>query len=224
MIFHDLYVKYASGARPAGVVSYKKRSKNLLGAKALAPTLAACAVAMACVVFALPAAAAPAAADEAATFKNLRRSGVVSRVIDGDTVWLAQSGKSKPVKVRINGIDAPEICQAGGVAARDALAGKVLGKSVQIVVPQSRSRDDYGRVLGTLELNGEDMGRWMVHIGQAWSYSYKGRPGAYASEQWLARQARRGLFGALRAEEPRRFRKRNGSCYAYGHPKPVVLQ
>lgn len=224
MIFHDLYVKYASGARPAVIVSYKKRSKNLLRAKALAPTLAACAMAMTGAFFALHATAASAAADGAATFKSQRLAGVVSRVIDGDTVWLAQPGRGKPVKVRINGIDAPEICQTGGVAARDALAGKVLGKSVQIAVPKSRSRDDYGRVLGTLELNGEDIGRWMVRNGQAWSYSYKGRPGVYASEQWLARQAGRGLFATRRAEEPRNFRKRNGSCYAYGHAKPVVLQ
>ena len=224
MIFHDLYVKYASGSRLAGVVSYKKNSKNPLWVRALASKLAICAITTTCAVVVLPAAASAAAADEAATFKSQRRVGVVSRVIDGDTVWLAQSGIGKPVKVRINGIDAPEICQAGGVAARDALAGKVLGKSVQIVVPKSRSRDDYGRVLGALEFNGEDIGRWMVQSGQAWSYSYQGRPGAYASEQLLARQAGRGLFGAQRVEEPRGFRQRNGSCYDYGYPKPVVLQ
>lgn len=224
MIFHDLYVKYASGARPAGVVCYKKRSTKPFWVKALAPKLAICAMSITCAVVALPAVASSAAANEAATFKSQLWVGVVSRVIDGDTVWLAQSGKGTPVKVRINGIDAPEICQAGGVAARDALAGKVLGKSVQIAVPKSRSRDDYGRVLGALEINGEDIGRWMVQSGQAWSYSYRGRPGAYASEQLLARQAGRGIFGALRVEEPRSFRQRNGSCYDYGHPKPVVLQ
>ena len=224
MIFHDLYVKYSFGPRPAGVVSYTKSSKKPLWVKALAPKLAICAMSITCAVVALPPAASAAAAEEAATFKSQRRAGVVSRVIDGDTVWLAQSGKGKPVKVRITGIDAPEICQAGGVAARDALAGKVLGKSVQIVVPKSRSRDDYGRVLGALEFNGEDIGRWMVQSGQAWSYSYQGRPGAYASEQLLARQAGRGLFGAQRVEEPRGFRQRNGSCYDYGYPKPVVLQ
>lgn len=224
MIFYDFYVKYASSARLAGIVSYKKRSTNLMRAKALEPALAACAMAMACAVLALPATASPTAADEAATFESQRLAGVVSRVIDGDTVWLSQSGKGKPVKVRINGIDAPEICQAGGVAARDALAAKVLGKSVQVAVPKSRSRDDYGRVLGALELNGEDIGRWMVQSGQAWSYSYQRRPGAYASEQLLARQTGRGIFAALQVEEPRSFRKRNGSCYAYGHSKPDVLQ
>ena len=224
MIFKDLSIKYDSGARPAAFISYKYNSVEVLPSKRLLSRLAACAVALASAVVALPAAAWPAAADQAASSKNQRRAGVVSRVIDGDTVWLAPSGKGKPVKVRINGIDAPEICQAGGVASRDALAGRVLGKSVLMAVPASRSRDDYGRVLGALEFNGEDIGRWMVQSGHAWSYSYQRRPGVYASEQLLARQTRRGLFGDPRAEEPRRFRQRNGSCYAYGHAKPVVLQ
>ena len=224
MIFNDLGIKYAFGARPAVLCSYKNSSNQVLSFKWLTSKLAACAVALASAAVALPAAAWPAAADHAATSKNQRRAGVVSRVIDGDTVWLAPSGKGQSVKVRINGIDAPEICQAGGVASRDALAGRVLGKSVLIAVPASRSRDDYGRVLGALELNGEDIGRWMVQSGHAWSYSYKLRPGAYTNEQFLARQTRRGLFGDPRAEEPRRFRQRNGSCYAYGHAKPVVLQ
>ncbi|MDP3310892.1 MAG: thermonuclease family protein, partial [Polaromonas sp.] len=48
--------------------------------------------------------------------------GTVTRVSDGDTLWVRPAAGGKPLKVRIDGIDAPEICQAGGRAARKALA------------------------------------------------------------------------------------------------------
>ncbi len=217
MIFDDLCMKYADCAHLTGVVCYKNNSNEFSDKASKKPLLATLALAFSMAICALPAdAARPAGAKQ--------QTGVVSRVVDGDTLWLARASGGKPLKVRMTGIDAPEICQAGGVAARDALAGKVLGKSVVIAVPTARSRDDYGRVLAAVELNGDDIGRWMVRSGQAWSYGYKKRPGPYAAEQLLARTARRGVFADNRAEEPRIFRKRNGSCYAYGHQKSAVLQ
>jgi endonuclease YncB( thermonuclease family) len=97
--------------------------------------------------------------------------GVVVRVIDGDTLWL-QSGatKGKPRKLRLAGIDAPEICQGGGVKARDALSARVLNRHVQVT---SRATDDYRRTVATLRLDGEDIGAWLVQQGHAWSYGYR---------------------------------------------------
>ncbi len=147
------------------------------------------------------------------------RSGVVTRVVDGDTVWVKVAERSKGarsgevLKVRIVGIDAPEICQPGGPQALDALRGHVLGQTVTLSSPSSRSHDDYGRVLATLDKQGEDVGRWMVRRGQAWSYSYRGHPGPYAVEQAQARSSGAGLFAQVAAENPRSFRKRHGSCY-----------
>ncbi len=137
------------------------------------------------------------------------QSGVVTRVVDGDTLWVKTSASAQPLKVRIQGIDAPEICQPGGVQARDALKREVLGKSVSVT---SRARDDYGRTVGTLRLEGQDMGRWMVAQGYAWVYSYRHKKGPYADELRQAQSARRGVFSDAAAEEPRLFRKRHGSC------------
>ena len=230
MILYKLSIKYAASAHKTLASSYKKDSdlQNARAGLLRWPALLTIAVGLA--VSQPPADAAWRSAYEGAyegapaSTKIRRQSGVIIRVVDGDTVWLAPSAGGKRLKVRMTGIDAPEICQAGGIAAREALAGRVLGKAVVIAIPKSRSRDDYGRVLASVELNGEDVGRWMVRSGQAWSYGYKRQSGFYAGEQILAIKARRGLFADSRAEDPRSFRKRNGSCYLYEHPKSVVLQ
>jgi micrococcal nuclease len=135
--------------------------------------------------------------------------GTVTRVSDGDTLWVRPAAGGKPVKVRINGIDAPEICQAGGRAARKALAARVLGRRLGVF---ARGQDDYGRTIASLELEGEDVGGWMVSQGQAWSYGFGRDGGPYAAQQARAQAASRGLFADRAALAPRLFRKRHGPC------------
>lgn len=135
-------------------------------------------------------------------------SGVVTRVTDGDTLWV-RPGDAAPVKVRLQGIDAPERCQAWGVEARQALAARVLHRQVEV---HTRAYDDYHRAIGRLHLDGEDVAAWMVREGHAWSYRWRRSPGPYAAQETEARQARRGLFAAPEAVEPREFRKVHGPC------------
>ena len=137
------------------------------------------------------------------------QSGVVTRVVDGDTLWVKTGASQPPLKVRIQGIDAPEICQPGGVQARDALKQKVLGLSVTIT---SGAHDSYGRTIGTVHMQGQDMGRWLVAHGHAWVYSYRSQKALYTDEFSKAMIARQGVFSSGHAEEPRLFRKRHGSC------------
>lgn len=133
--------------------------------------------------------------------------GVVSHVTDGDTLWL-RPASGPPVQVRLQGLDAPEICQPFGRQARQALAARVLHRTVRISV---RARDKYHRSVGTLSLEGEDVGAWLVAGGFAWSARYRGRDGPYARQELSARQGRIGLW-AGHAVEPRVFRQRHGSC------------
>ena len=143
------------------------------------------------------------------------RSGVVTWVVDGDTLWVKTSARTQLLKVRLQGIDAPEICQPGGVQARDALNREVLGQNVTV---SYGAHDTYGRTLGTLHLQGQDMGRWMVAQGHAWVYSYRHKKPLYADELRQAQSAGRGVFRDVAAEEPRAFRKRLGSCYKNRRP------
>lgn len=135
--------------------------------------------------------------------------GTVTHVTDGDTVWVRLRSGGAPLQVRVQGIDAPEICQPWGPQARDALARRVLHRQVQL---QTRGRDAYDRLLARVHASGQDVGGWLVASGLAWSPGFRGRAGPYAAQQAAARQARRGLWSGAQPLEPRRFRQLHGAC------------
>jgi endonuclease YncB( thermonuclease family) len=135
---------------------------------------------------------------------------LVTKVSDGDTVWVKPDGNAAPRKLRLQGLDAPEICQAGGQNSRDALANLVLNVRVQVSV---KYEDDYGRGLARLSVNGQDVGAKLVAAGQAWSSRWQRSLGPYAQEEAQAKAAKLGLFAQSQPEMPRDFRKRFGSCF-----------
>jgi endonuclease YncB( thermonuclease family) len=136
-------------------------------------------------------------------------SARVSRVFDGDTVWVKPLAGGPYRKLRLEGIDAPEICQSGGEASRDVLARRVLNQVVEVRV---RAQDDYGRGVARLNHQGDDVAAWLVANGQAWSYRWRRSLGPFADEEALARKSKRGVFKDVAAELPRDFRKRHGPC------------
>ena len=138
-----------------------------------------------------------------------RFEGVVTHVTDGDSVWVRPAGGGAVREIRINGIDAPEICQAFGTEAREALSRRVLRRRVVVV---THGEDDYHRTIARLSLGHEDIGAWMVRNGYAWSYRFRENPGPYRHFEARARTAHRGLWADSRAESPRDFRVRHGSC------------
>lgn len=135
--------------------------------------------------------------------------GTVTRVSDGDTLWVRPADGGRPIKIRLDGVDAPEICQPGGREARNKLEQLVLRQPVTVEV---RLRDDYGRRVATLRREGRDIGEQLVRQGLAWNYRYHGVPGPYAAAEGEARAARRGVFGDPAALPPREFRERHGPC------------
>ena len=135
--------------------------------------------------------------------------GKVVFVSDGDTLWVRPVAGGPPRKLRIDGIDAPELCQAAGADSRDTLAAFVLNQLVEVTI---RRHDDYGRAVARLVLEKRDLGAHMVSTGGAWSYRWKGSRGPYLSEEIFARQARLGLFADDQPELPRNFRNRHGPC------------
>jgi micrococcal nuclease len=136
--------------------------------------------------------------------------GKVTRVSDGDTLWVAVDSKSKPIKLRLQGIDAPEICQQWGKEAQQALNTRLLGQTVSLKI---LAKDDYQRSLGRITHRGQDIGQWLVRQGHAWSYSYSRRAGLYAADQTQAQAGRLGLWAThVRPVEPRQFRQANGPC------------
>lgn len=143
---------------------------------------------------------------------SLALEGIVTHITDGDTVWIRPaSGDERPLKVRVEGIDAPESCQLGGAAATQALTRRVLGRTVRL---EGDGRDAWGRSLGTLWLGDEDVGAWMVAQGWAWSYRYRDRAGRYDPLEATARARGRGLFDRPDPMRPELFRRIHGPCRA----------
>lgn len=139
----------------------------------------------------------------------------VTRVVDGDSLWLAPRDGGPAIELRLAGIDAPEICQAGGAAARRALADRVKGRTVQLQLrPGAAGRDVHGRALGTVFVDGMDINRELVAQGQAWNQRFKRDPGPYADAERQARAHQRGVHApGLQPVLPRDFRRVHGPCH-----------
>jgi micrococcal nuclease len=143
-------------------------------------------------------------------------TGRVTRVSDGDTLWVRPSeAGARPLKLRLVDVDAPEICQPWGLQAREALKRQVAGKTVAV---QTVARDRYGRILARISLDGHSVGAWMVQEGHAWSAHPDRNDGPLAEQERQARAQRRGLHAAPQAMLPSEFRHRHGPCERPGTP------
>jgi endonuclease YncB( thermonuclease family) len=139
--------------------------------------------------------------------------GIVIHITDGDTFRirpLDSNSKSEWVRIRIDGIDAPESCQLYGVKATAALKKLLISKQVTVT---SKRFDDYGRDVAKVTIDNVDVGGWMVKNGHAWSYHHRFSAGPYGLEEATATRAKLGLFADVSAVEPKIFRREHGSCY-----------
>lgn len=134
---------------------------------------------------------------------------VVKHITDGDTIWVSAGGGQQAIDVRIQGIDAPEICQDYGRVAAGALLQHLQHKTVSVT---GRARDKYGRMVAKVTLNGQDVGEWLVENGHAWSYHNRRSLGPYGKQETAARHAGRGLWAGGSPMEPKLFRTRT-KCY-----------
>lgn len=164
-------------------------------------------------------AAAAASKKPAAPPKPVVLAGTVSRVVDGDTLWIKTDADSAPVVVRIQGIDAPESCQVGGAEATAALNALALGREVTVRVSAT---DEHGRTVGKVFDGDKDLGDRMVRDGQAWSSRYQYDRGPYVAEERMALALKRGLHAAGGAIQPRDFRKQHGPCDHTANKPPAA--
>ena len=85
----------------------------------------------------------------------------VARVIDGDTITVSQSDR----RIRLFGIDALEMDEPGGEAARNFLVALI---STDDLLSDFIEEDRYGRMVARLYLpNGQDVSALMIEAGHA---------------------------------------------------------
>lgn len=95
-------------------------------------------------------------------------TGRVVKVTDGDTINVLDHTNSQH-RIRLQGIDAPERKQAYGNASRKHLASLVAGKTVTV---EWDKKDRYGRIVGFVIVDGQDMNLEQLKAGMAWFYRY----------------------------------------------------
>ena len=88
------------------------------------------------------------ACSTASTEKGNVLRGKVVRVADGDTVTILVDETQH--RIRLDGIDCPELKQAFGRKAKDFVSDLVFGETVKVVYEDT---DFYGRILGALPEN-----------------------------------------------------------------------
>lgn len=128
-------------------------------------------------------------------------TGRVVSVEDGDTLRV-QRGQGD-VRIRMFGIDAPEQGQPFGNEARDMLRALVLNKTVTVSM---KDVDQYGRLVATLQVDGQDVGEQLLRAGAVWNYAQFSQDERFAALEAEARNARRGLWALDNPTPPWSFR------------------
>ena len=130
-------------------------------------------------------------------------AGKVTRVSDGDTIWVIQANGLR-TKVRMNKIDAPESDQPWGEESTARLKALVYQKQV---VVKGDTHDKYGRFLGVVFLGEDEINLRMVKEGHAWHYAYHDNTKSYADAQAEAKKSKRGLWSQPNPVTPYEWRK-----------------
>lgn len=123
-------------------------------------------------------------------------SGRVVGISDGDTVTVLD-GQRLSHKVRLAGIDAPELGQPHGQSSKANLSALIFKKVVSV---QYTKIDRWGRLVGKVLLDGHDVNLRQVSDGMAWHFKrYQNEQSLadrhlYATAEQMARDEPRGLW------------------------------
>lgn len=150
---------------------------------------------------------APTSPPPAAAPKPFTQFGRVVKVVDGDTVDVRLRRSGRKARVRLIGIDTPEVyggVECGGPEASAALR-RLLPAGTRVRMRNDvtqDTRDRYGRLLRYVHKarNGRDVNRAQLWHGRGEVYVYAGTPftrvASYRRAQAEAQEAERGIWGA----------------------------
>lgn len=125
-----------------------------------------------------------------------RVTGRVVSISDGDTITVLDANMTQH-KIRLAGIDAPEKNQAFGNRSKESLSDLVFDKTVNV---ETEKNDRYGRQVGKVLVNGQDVNLVQLERGMAWFYRlYQREQSAedrrlYDTAEMQAKDDRRGLW------------------------------
>ena len=131
--------------------------------------------------------------------------GTVTHVVDGDTVDVSL-GDGRAERVRLIGIDTPEVGQCGFARASRYARAVALGRRAVLVGdPTQATRDRYGRLLAYVWVGGRDLGYQQLARGFARVYVYD-RPfrrlTAYERAERVGRRRTDGIWQGCSTSKP----------------------
>ena len=127
-------------------------------------------------------------------------SGKVISIHDGDTITILQN--KQQIKVRLFGIDAPELKQPYGKKSKQFLENLIAGEVVEV---EENGKDRYKRTIGAVYLNGTDINAQMVANGYAWAYRKFSKK--YTAQESQAKKQGLGLWRDKKPIPPWEWRK-----------------
>jgi micrococcal nuclease len=122
----------------------------------------------------------------------------VVRIVDGDTIVVRYAGRND--RVRLIGIDTPEVGQCYSAEAAVAARRFAGGRAVRLLGDKTQSkRDRFGRLLAYVMLpDSRDLGRELLRIGMGVVYVFDtsfSRLGMYRAAELQARATSLGVWG-----------------------------
>ena len=130
-------------------------------------------------------------------------TGKVVQVSDGDTLQVLRDGRAE--KVRLAGIDCPELNQPFGQAAKRFVLQVAAQQTVTV---QIVTTDRYGRTVGEVVLpDGRSLNQELVRAGYAWWYRKYSDDATLEALEAEARGARRGLWAEMDPVPPWAWRR-----------------
>lgn len=134
--------------------------------------------------------------------------GRVVGISDGDTLTLLTQNRQQ-VKIRLHGIDAPELRQPWGQRAKQALSSLTFRQTVSV---QETDRDQYGRIVGIVYRNQLSINETLIASGHAWVYREYNKNKRWNTLETEAQKKRRGLWNLHPNQRipPWDYRRRNG--------------
>jgi micrococcal nuclease len=151
---------------------------------------------------------------------NLLTHYTITKIIDGDSIWVKNKFTKDEFEVRLNGIDAPELKKCPKLLQDERethLAGQLLMKlgrlslhhllevapistSCTIKIEHQNSTDLYGRTLAYIYLpDGRCLNELMVSEGYAKPYNryYCEQLNSYQTLNNIAKQEKKGLYNIV---------------------------
>ncbi len=133
-------------------------------------------------------------------------TGKVVSISDGDTIKVLNS-ENRQIKVRLFEIDAPEMSQSFGKKSKSKLSDLIFKKNVKVVFSE---KDQFGRTLGIIYLDGLNINEEMIRTGFVWVYKHAKKKNL-RDLQDEAKKNKFGLWSETNPTPPWEYRKENKS-------------